>query len=48
MRYQDLSASQKAGQRLMVGFEGLTLDDTLKFYIERLKPAVENLPTGLT
>jgi beta-N-acetylhexosaminidase len=37
MRYQDLSASQRAGQRLMVGFEGLTLDDTLKFYIERLK-----------
>ena len=37
MRYQDLSASQKAGQRLMVGFEGLTLDDTLKFYIGHLK-----------
>ena len=37
MRYQDLSASQKAGQRLMVGFEGIDLDDTLRFYIERLK-----------
>jgi beta-N-acetylhexosaminidase len=37
MRYQDLSASQRAGQRLMVGFEGLSLDDTLKFYIEHLK-----------
>ena len=27
MRYQDLSASQKAGQRLMVGFDGLTMND---------------------
>jgi len=28
---------QRAGQRLMVGFDGLTLDDTLKSYIDRMK-----------
>jgi beta-N-acetylhexosaminidase len=32
-----LSESQQAGQRLMVGFDGPVLDDKLKFYIDSLK-----------
>lgn len=32
-----LSGSQRAGQRLMVGFDGTVCDDTLKYYIETLK-----------
>lgn len=32
-----LTETQQAGQRLMVGFDGPRLDDTLKFYIDRLK-----------
>ncbi len=35
--HQHLSEKQQAGQRLMVGFDGTALDDTLKFYIEQLK-----------
>ncbi len=34
---QHLTAAQQAGQRLMVGFDGTVLDDTLRFYIDRLK-----------
>ena len=37
MEYQNLSADQRAGQRLMVGFDGTALDDTLKFYIDGIK-----------
>jgi beta-N-acetylhexosaminidase len=37
MPYQDLSAAQRAGQRLMVGFDGLSMNDTLKCYIGELK-----------
>jgi beta-N-acetylhexosaminidase len=37
MLNQDLSEIQKAGQRLMVGFDGLTLNDTLRRYIDRIK-----------
>jgi beta-N-acetylhexosaminidase len=37
MLYQDLSAAQKAGQRLMVGFDGLSMNDTLKHCIEQIK-----------
>ena len=33
MLYQNLSEVQKAGQRLMVGFDGLSMNDTLKRYI---------------
>lgn len=32
-----LTESQQAGQRLMVGFDGPALDDRLKFYIDKLK-----------
>lgn len=32
-----LTEAQQAGQRLMVGFDGHTLDDTLRSYIDRLK-----------
>jgi len=35
--HHPLSEAQLAGQRLMVGFDGPALDDTLKFYIEQLK-----------
>lgn len=35
--HQQLSEAQQAGQRLMVGFDGPVLDDTLKFYIDGLK-----------
>lgn len=35
--HQHLSEAQQAGQRLMVGFDGPALDDTLKFYIGQLK-----------
>ena len=34
---QSLSAAQRAGQRLMVGFKGTQINDTLKHYIEDLK-----------
>jgi beta-N-acetylhexosaminidase len=37
MPYQDLSAAQRAGQRLMAGFDGLSMNDTLKHYIEQIK-----------
>jgi beta-N-acetylhexosaminidase len=37
MPYQDLSAAQKAGQRLMVGFDGLSMNETLKYYIGQIK-----------
>jgi beta-N-acetylhexosaminidase len=37
MLYQDLSAAQRAGQRLMVGFDGLSMNDTLKHYIGEIK-----------
>ena len=36
MDLNNLSATQRAGQRLMVGFDGTRLDDTLKDYIGRL------------
>jgi beta-N-acetylhexosaminidase len=32
-----LTQQQRAGQRLMVGFDGCTLDDTLKYYIDHIK-----------
>jgi beta-N-acetylhexosaminidase len=34
---QSFSSVQRAGQRLMVGFEGLQFNDTLKHYIDDLK-----------
>ncbi|MDF1593510.1 MAG: beta-N-acetylhexosaminidase [Desulfobacterales bacterium] len=37
MDVESLSAEQAAGQRLMVGFEGTELSQTLKFYIDTLK-----------
>jgi beta-N-acetylhexosaminidase len=37
MIYQDLSEIQRAGQRLMVGFDGLTMNDTLRRYIDQVK-----------
>ena len=37
MFYQDLSAAQKAGQRLMVGFDGLSMNDELKHCIAQIK-----------
>jgi beta-N-acetylhexosaminidase len=37
MLSQDLSEIQRAGQRLMVGFDGLTMNDTLRHYIDRIK-----------
>ncbi len=37
MTHQSLSGIQRAGQRLMVGFNGLSLNDTLKQYIEEFK-----------
>ena len=36
MDLNNLSAAQRAGQRMMVGFDGTRLDDTLKYYIEAL------------
>jgi beta-N-acetylhexosaminidase len=33
----NLSDRQRAGQRMMVGFDGTALDDTLKSYIDRIK-----------
>lgn len=35
-RHQTLTPSQRAGQRLMVGFDGTQFSDTLKHYIEEL------------
>ena len=35
--HQKLTKEQHAGQRLMVGFDGIALDDTLKFYIDTIK-----------
>lgn len=35
-RYQTLTPAQRAGQRLMVGFDGTRFSDTLKHYIEEL------------
>ena len=32
-----LDKVQRAGQRLMVGFNGIALDDTLKYYIDQIK-----------
>lgn len=38
MHHQEkLTREQRAGQRLMVGFDGIVLDDTLKFYIDTIK-----------
>ena len=37
MLYPDLSAAQRAGQRLMVGFDGLAMNDTLRQYIGQIK-----------
>ena len=37
MPYKNLTETQRAGQRLMVGFDGHSLNDTLKFYIEKIK-----------
>jgi len=37
MPIQNLSKLQRAGQRLMVGFDGLRINDTLKLYIEQIK-----------
>jgi beta-N-acetylhexosaminidase len=37
MPIQNLSELQRAGQRLMVGFDGLSINDTLKQYIEQIK-----------
>ncbi len=37
MLIENLSAAQRTGQRLMVGFDGTELNDQLKFYIEQLK-----------
>ena len=37
MDVESLSAEQAAGQRLMVGFEGTELSQSLKFYIDTLK-----------
>lgn len=38
MRFQEkLTKGQRAGQRLMVGFDGIALDDTLKFLIDTIK-----------
>jgi beta-N-acetylhexosaminidase len=37
MPFQKLSEIQRAGQRLMVGFDGLSINDTLKRYIEEIK-----------
>lgn len=38
MRFQqDLTKGQRAGQRLMVGFDGIALNDTLRFYIDTIK-----------
>jgi beta-N-acetylhexosaminidase len=37
MLYQNFSAAQKVGQRLMVGFDGLSLNDTLKHCIGQIK-----------
>ncbi len=37
MAYQNLSGIQRAGQRLMVGFDGLSINDMLKQYIEQIK-----------
>lgn len=37
LSHQNLTPVQRAGQRLMVGFDGTQLDDTLKFYIDRIK-----------
>lgn len=37
MPHQNLSAAQRAGQRLMVGFDGLAMNDTLKHYIGQIK-----------
>jgi beta-N-acetylhexosaminidase len=37
MPFQNLSASQRAGQRLMVGFDGLFIDETLRQYIGQIK-----------
>lgn len=37
MPIASLTRTQRAGQRLMVGFDGIALDDTLKFYIDALK-----------
>jgi beta-N-acetylhexosaminidase len=33
----NLTATQRAGQRLMVGFDGMAFNDTLQFYIQDLK-----------
>ncbi|MGD8844305.1 MAG: beta-N-acetylhexosaminidase [Desulfobacteraceae bacterium] len=32
-----LNKAQRAGQRLIVGFDGIALDDTLKYYIDQIK-----------
>ncbi len=32
-----LTQEQRAGQRLMVGFDGIVLDDTLRYYIDHIK-----------
>jgi len=37
MPFQNLSATQRVGQRLMVGFDGLSIDETLKHYIGQIK-----------
>jgi beta-N-acetylhexosaminidase len=37
MLNQELSEIQKGGQRLMVGFDGLTMNDTLRHYIAQIK-----------
>lgn len=37
MLVNHLSETQRAGQRLMVGFDGTEPDDTLKYYIDELK-----------
>lgn len=34
---ENLTKEQRAGQRLMVGFDGTALDDTFKFYIDTIK-----------
>ena len=37
MTVQNLSGTQRAGQRLMIGFDGLSMTETLKQYIEQFK-----------
>ena len=37
MEAKKLSLEQRAGQRLMIGFDGFSLDSRLKFYIDTLK-----------